>query len=317
MGLEMVTIDVLLAACNGEAYLPRQLETLKRQLKQDFDVHVLMQDDGSKDGTMALLTQTAQQDKHFAMATEQGRHFGAADNFISLMRQSNAPYAALCDQDDEWQPDRLLQCFTAMQDAEKQLGADTPLLVHSDCCLIDANGKLLHTSFFQHQGWQTNALTLPRLLVQNNATGCTMLMNAALRDLVTTHVQPGQVQMHDWFIALTAAAFGQVLFVDLPLVNYRQHSANAMGASRQGQVARGIQALSKRQQAKERIAITYRHTELFRSIYANDLPQDACTVIDTYLATESMPKWQRIPAVLRGGYTMQSPITRAGQIIFG
>ena len=40
-------------------------------------------------------------------------------------------------------------------------------------------------------------------------------------------------------------------------------------------------------------------------------------MIDGYLATETMPKWQRVRAVQRQGYTMQSAVTRAGQVLFG
>lgn len=39
--------------------------------------------------------------------------------------------------------------------------------------------------------------------------------------------------------------------------------------------------------------------------------------IDRYLATEREAKLPRVWHVVRGGYTMQSPVTRLGQILFG
>ena len=36
--------------------------------------------------------------------------------------------------------------------------------------------------------------------------------------------------MHDWWLALTATAFGKLIFIDEPLVNYRQHGSNTIGA---------------------------------------------------------------------------------------
>jgi len=39
--------------------------------------------------------------------------------------------------------------------------------------------------------------------------------------------------------------------------------------------------------------------------------------VDAYLATESMPKFQRIRTVRRLGCLMQSPLTRMGQFFFG
>jgi hypothetical protein len=36
--------------------------------------------------------------------------------------------------------------------------------------------------------------------------------------------------MHDWWLAMTAAAFGQIVFLDQPLIHYRQHQNNTIGA---------------------------------------------------------------------------------------
>jgi hypothetical protein len=36
--------------------------------------------------------------------------------------------------------------------------------------------------------------------------------------------------MHDWWFAIIAAAFGTITFLDRPLVSYRQHANNAIGA---------------------------------------------------------------------------------------
>lgn len=315
MGLEMVkTLQVLMACYNGEKYLPQQLASLQNQ--DDLCFSVLMQDDGSADSTPALL-QAACTDSRFLMARNNGQHHGAIGNFLSLMEQCTADYAALCDQDDVWASDRLSRCRAAMEEAEARYGAHTPLLVHSDARLVDAEGSTLHESFFAHQGWDKTAVTLSRLLVQNNVTGCTLLMNAALRRLVVQHGDPARMYMHDWFIALTAAAFGHIIFVDEPLVNYRQHGVNVMGASQQTQVQRGARALSQWEKGKARIALTYTHTRAFQEAYGEALPQEARHIIDAYLATEKMPKPRRVLTVQKLGCTMQSSVTRLGQVIFG
>jgi len=97
---------------------------------------VLMQDDGSTDNTPALLDDAALQDSRFRPADESGRHFGAIGNFWSLLRQSDADHIAFCDQDDEWEPDRIARCREAMLEAERRYGPDTPILVHSDCRVV-------------------------------------------------------------------------------------------------------------------------------------------------------------------------------------
>ncbi len=316
MGASVVTeIDVLMACYQGERFLPEQLSSLRAQDAADFTV--LLQDDGSTDGTPALLQSVCLADARFRLGCEAGRHLGAIGNFWSLLAQSSSPYTALCDQDDHWEPNRLSRCLSALKAMEARYGADAPLMVHSDCRVIDAAGAPLQASFFRHQGWSPEAVTLPRLLVQNNVTGCTLMMNAALRRLLLAHGDPARMVMHDWFIALTAAAFGRIAFLDEPLVRYRQHGQNVKGASQASLPRRGVAALSRVQRGKARIALTYRHTEAFRDAYGDALPAAARQMIDRYLATEAMPKLRRVIAVRRGGYTMQSPITRAGQALFG
>ena len=308
-------VQVLLACYNGGPYLSRQLATLREQDDPCFSV--LMQDDGSSDDTASLLREVAGEDGRFHLAGENGRHLGAVGNFWSLLRQSDGELIALCDQDDEWAPSRLSRCREALERAEALYGADTPLLVHSDCRLIDGDGALLAESFFRRQGWDPDATTLPRLLVQNNVTGCTLMMNAPLRRQALQHGDPGRMYMHDWFLALTAAAFGRIVFIPEPLVSYRQHGSNVMGASAAGQVRRGVRALSQWEKGKARIALTYDHTRAFREACGDALPDVARRCIDGYLATQPMGKLRRVLAVRRGGYTMQSPITRAGQLLFG
>ncbi len=194
-----------------------------------------------------------------------------------------------------------------------QIGPGLPV---EDSRVVDASGRVLHESFFAHQGWDFRAVELPRLLVQNNVTGCTVLMNRPLRELALRCGDPAKMYMHDWFLALTAAAFGHVVCLPRPLVDYRQHGNNEMGASAAGLAERGVRALSARERGKARIALTYRHTRDFAAAYGALLPPAAREIIDRYLALEHRPKLARVWGMLRGGYRMQSPVTRAGQIFF-
>jgi len=315
MGASLVKTEVLLAAYHGAEWLPEQLASLRGQTASDFTV--LMQDDGSEDGTAELLRQAADQDARFRLGQEQGQHLGAAGNFLSMIRQSEADAVLLCDQDDIWERDKIARLRAALEKAEEQYGRETPLLIHSDCAVVDENGAPVYASFFRHQGWDPRATQLRRLLVQNNVTGCTLIMNRPLKALIVRYGKAKDLFMHDWFIALTAASFGKVLFLNAPLTRYRQHGENAIGASRAGQVYRGLSALNRRERARKRIQLTYTHAMVFRKLCGNDLPQEAEKTIQAYLDTRSLPKLRRVCAVQRMGYTMQSPLTRAGQIFFG
>jgi len=310
-----VTTEVLLTAYNGEAWLPAQLDSLLSQSVQDFTV--LLQDDGSGDRTPEILREYASRDPRFSLGKEQGQHLGAAGNFLSLIRQTRADAVLLCDQDDRWEPEKIAALREALLNAEAQYGSETPLLIHSDCSVIDEADHPIYPSFFRHQGWDPKAVGLRKLLVQNNVTGCTLIMNRPLISLIAEYGRAKDLFMHDWFIALTAASFGRICFLDQPLTRYRQHGENAIGASRTGQIARGFTALNRRQRAKKRIALTYTHAKVFVRLCRGALPEEADRIISGYLETQKMGKLRRVITVRRGGYTMQSPVTRLGQMIFG
>ena len=315
MGDHVVKSLVLLAAYNGEKHLPELLDSLCVQTDPDFSV--LVQDDGSSDSTPEILADIIHRDSRFSAGNESGCHLGAAGNFLSLIRRSDAYLRFLCDQDDIWMPEKIAVLKQAIREEISRYGADTPLLVHSDCSLVNESGSPVDGSFFRHQGWDPSAVTFPRLLVQNNVTGCTLVMNRPLVRLVAEHGRAKDLFMHDWFIALTAASFGKIRFVGQPLTRYRQHGDNAIGASSKNLLARGFAALSRRQEARRRILLTYTHTKVFNKLYDGELPPQAQEIVSAYLATQHMPKLRRIRTVRRLGCVMQNPVTRLGQFLFG
>lgn len=155
---------------------------------------------------------------------------GASANFSALLRESRAEYVALCDQDDVWLPAKLARTQARLRELEAEFGRDTPLLVFCDSALVDAELRPLGgTSVSRQRVNAVRGLALNRLLVQNYIPGHAMLFNAALRRRVGE--VPAEAIMHDYWIALVAAAFGRIGFVDEPLVLYRQHGRNVLGAA--------------------------------------------------------------------------------------
>ena len=72
----------------------------------------------------------------------------------------------------------------------------------------------------------------------------------ALAKLVASFGNPETMFMHDWFIALTAASFGRIQFVNEPMTRYRQHGDNTIGASRNSLLMRGMQSLREKEKAR-------------------------------------------------------------------
>ena len=303
---------ILLAVYNGATFLRAQLDSIRTQTDTDFTVY--MQDDGSSDDSLSILRSCCETDERFILSPDGGRHLGAASNFFDLLL--HAPQADLyffCDQDDIWRPDKLQCIKSTMKDAAGHYGKNTPLLVHSDAALTDEVSSGTHDSFFRHQKWDPDAVSIEKLLVQNNVTGCTMAINDPLRQIIKKASRlPGS--FHDWFIAQTASAFGHIIFIDAPLIFYRQHDSNTIGASRKNIPGRIIASLSGN--GKARIRLTYTMADALYNAYSDLLPAESKRKICTYLSTGTKCKPARIYALIKGGYLMQSPVLRIGQMIF-
>src|SRR5439155_22468886 len=61
------------------------------------------------------------------------------------------------------------------------------------------------------------------------ATGCASLINRSLLEIALP--LPPAAVLHDWWITACAAAFGTIRYLPEPLVLYRQHGRNAVGAA--------------------------------------------------------------------------------------
>lgn len=152
---------------------------------------------------------------------------GPGANFGALLRESTADYVAFSDQDDVWLPEKMAKSMVRLQELEKTYGADTPLAVFTDGLVTDAQLTPLDGTIISRQKVDVcKGIAFERLLMQNFIAGCSMLFNAALRRKAGKI--PGRGLLHDYWVVLVAAAYGQIGFIDEPLYLYRRHSNNAM-----------------------------------------------------------------------------------------
>jgi len=157
---------------------------------------------------------------------------GAMKSFEKLLREAEGyDYYAFADQDDVWKPEKMEVLIGAMVQAEKEFGKQTPIVVHCDMEVVDANLERIAASFWKYAGLNPALLddNLQFLTISNCVTGCAMLLNAAARQVSLPFGK--QAYMHDQWIAQSALrAGGKVLPVGQALVLYRQHSDNTLGA---------------------------------------------------------------------------------------
>lgn len=222
-------VEILLATYNGERYIREQLDSILNQDYTDWIIRAC--DDASTDGTYEILLEYKERFPNKFIVEKRQTGFGSAKlNFAHLIKESVCDYVMCCDQDDVWLTNKISLTLQVMKENEE---AGLPVLVHTDLKVVDAKLQVLSDSFFVHSNYNKNPL-YKDLLIQNHVTGCTMMMNRALVDLMNLQNNYEDILMHDWLAAIVAAGVGKVVFVDWPTMLYRQHEVNSVGAKKYG-----------------------------------------------------------------------------------
>ena len=224
-----VGVSVVVCTFNGEKYLREQLQSILDQTRPPDEI--IISDDGSTDSTLQIVAEFASSNG-VAQAPvwrveSRTTPLAVSGNFASALRKVHGEFVALADQDDAWEPDRLEKALAHFEDGV--------LLVHSDATLIDASGRptgTLMSALRLTSSERRNLLSgraLDALLRRNVVTGATTMIRASLLEQALP-IPEGWV--HDEWLALVAAAQGGVLFQENPLIRYRQHGNNEIGASK-------------------------------------------------------------------------------------
>lgn len=216
-----MTVKILLATYNGQKYLADQVKSIQAQTVTDWEL--LIRDDGSSDGTHQVIRDLVVSDSRIRWINPgETRNLGVIKSFYTLLKYEPADYYFFSDQDDVWLPNKL----EVTLERASQEPADQPLLVYTDLKVVDEDLNVLNESMIATQSHHANT-ELHQELTENTVTGGTMMINRALADLWQT---ADDLLMHDWYLALVAAALGKLVYIDQPTQLYRQHSKNVLGA---------------------------------------------------------------------------------------
>lgn len=304
-------VEVLLATCNSARYLA---ETVQSVLGQDYEcLRLLIRDDASEDRTPELIEAHAANNPQRVRVIPASGRAGACENFSALLAASTAPYVMFCDHDDVWRPDKVSRSMAAMRRQEAVCGSDTPVLVFTDMEVADRDLRRIHRSYFRYQHIDPGRIRFHQLLVQNVPSGCTMLLNRALAELCGTI--PAEAVMHDHWIALVAAAFGAIVYVDEPTLLYRQHGGNYYGASAYG----GRYLLERTQRgpaaARRRFYQNVRQARAFLERYGDRLDGFRREALSEFASLGDLPWGQRRRVLIKHGLWKTGLIRNIGMLL--
>ena len=242
-------VSVALCTHNGARFLREQVRSICLQTLPP--VEIVLSDDASGDGSVEVVRAAVAE----CAAERPGRPvklrvfenttaLRVVKNFEQAIGACTGELIALSDQDDVWRPERLAQMVPAFRSDENLL------LLHTDACLVDAQRRDLGQSLFH--ALEVTRSEIERIhagdafdvfLRRNLVTGATTVFRRSL----LAHALPLPIEwVHDEWLGIVASATGRVDLLEQPLIEYRQHESNQIGARRDTFAGKVRKALASR-----------------------------------------------------------------------
>ena len=131
-------VSVIIPAYNAEAWIGTTLESALAQTYHNLEV--ILVDDGSQDGTFAIVETIASRDPRVRIVRQTNRGLAAARN--AAIAASKGALIAPLDADDLWHPEKIAKQVALMQSAGAKVG-----LIYTWYSIIDEAGRVTARGF--------------------------------------------------------------------------------------------------------------------------------------------------------------------------
>ena len=224
-------ISIAMTTYNGEKYIIKQLESLLNQTRKADEVIIV--DDVSSDSTVMLVERFIKEHqlKHWKLYTN-SENLGYKKNFYKSISRTSGDLIFLCDQDDEWLPDKLEKIEAVFAKHKNVLAVNTTFqiidqdskAVEYNCRKGSYNNDLIRGKC--NEG-QLKRIDYNTIMKYNISPGCTMAFRKSIKEV---YLKNSLNRLpHDWEINIIAAQQNGLAFLNDPLINYRIHGKNTLG----------------------------------------------------------------------------------------
>lgn len=211
-------VNILMSTYNGEKFVAEQIESIQKQTYTEWNL--IIRDDGSTDRTCDIVDGFVSNDSRIKLI--RAENVGVIKSFYELTKNSDADFYFFADQDDYWLPEKLVVMLEEAKNHDNQ----KPIMYYTDLKVTDKALNVTAASMIRSQSDHANT-KLVQELTENTVTGGASMINHELAKLWQT---TNDIIMHDWYLAMLAAAVGELVYIDQPTHLYRQHDANVLGA---------------------------------------------------------------------------------------
>lgn len=236
--------SVAMCTYNGARHLREQLDSIAAQTRPPDELVIC--DDGSTDATREIITDFAASAPFPVHFHINERNLGSTKNFERAIAFCVGDYIALGDQDDVWLPAKLAQ-LEAEFDRAPNVG-----LIFTDAEVVDEAARPAGYTLWEKLPIRPAELkrlrsrrAIDELLEGSTVTGATMAFRGRFKDLLLP-IPTGLPIIHDAWIAILVAAVSEVLPFAPPLVSYRQHVEQQVGAKERKRDEAGVRKAMRR-----------------------------------------------------------------------
>lgn len=220
---------VALCTYNGARYVGEQLRSILAQRPRCAQLIVV--DDASTDDSASIARSLLDAEGVRGVVSVNPANLGSLKSFErALGLVTDLPIVFLADQDDAWHANKAARMLDAFERRPELL------LLNTNARIVDASmrplGYDLFTSIHVTRAERRRLRhgdAFDAYIRRNVATGATVAFRRELLDIALP-IPEGWV--HDEWLATIASAIGRVDYLEDPLIDYRQHGGNQIGALR-------------------------------------------------------------------------------------
>jgi glycosyltransferase involved in cell wall biosynthesis len=227
-GNDTELVSVIIPAFNAATNIRQTLDSVRAQTYRNFEVIVV--DDGSSDGTTAIVAEFVSDDPRFQLVRQQNRGVGDARN--AGIRKARGRYVAPLDADDLWYPEKLEKQVTRIQQCGDETG-----LVYCWSTFIDLNGQFVNKApHLEVEGRLRHAFVMRNIIENASIPLFRTNVFEKIGLYLTRDEQGGAQGCEDWDLAIRIAEVFSIGAVPEKLVAYRLRR-NSMSADSESMAA--------------------------------------------------------------------------------
>ncbi|MEB5880307.1 glycosyltransferase [Enterococcus gallinarum] len=214
-------VSVLLATYNGEDYIRDQLESLKIQSYNDFNV--IIKDDNSTDNTVKIIEEFINYNKLYSWYLYKNKtNVGWRKNFRDLLDECDSEYMFFCDQDDIWEQKKIELCIEQFKKNSK-----IKVLITDYVEFFEKKGKeepprklkvnSKNKVFFSQKNWF------------NSRPGCCMAINKDVKNLIVGLIDDSDYTLpHDAASYMIGEITDALYLLPYELTHWRKHISSTL-----------------------------------------------------------------------------------------